>query len=271
MNAKWRVRLVPADLVAILVAGWAAQPLLSAASTNSVPTPLKYEEPKLLTGNIYAKDSRKVLFKFKRVATRSGSNLSVLREYTYPDGKQAARERVKYQGDDLMTYALEELQIGAAGSATVRREPGKQAQGTLLFEYTKDVAAGGKPKTSTEALRSEPLVADMVASFLVSRWPELSRGDKVKCRYVVVPRRETVGFTFVKDSATSYQGRAMVIIRMEATSPIIARLVDPLYFTVEQDSPHRIIQFVGRMTPKIKVGNTWEDLDAIMVFDWPSR
>ena len=165
----------------------------------------------MLTGNLYAKDSRKVLFKFKRAATRSGSNLSVLREYTYPDGKLAAREKVSVQGDDLITYALEELQIGAAGSATSGASRASRLKGTLRFDTPRMSRQAGKPKTSTEALRSEPLVADMVASFLVSRWAELSRGDKVKCRYVVVPRRETVGFTFVKDSETSYQGRAMVI------------------------------------------------------------
>jgi hypothetical protein len=267
MNVERRMRLLPVCLAAIWVGGWASQTPLYADPTNA--TPLRYEEPKLLTATIYAKDSRKVLFKFKRTATRAGSKLSALREYTYPDGKPAARERVTYNGNNLATYTLEELQIGAAGSVLVRREPGNPPKGDLRFAYTKDVSAADKPKVSTEAMRNDCLVSDMVATFLESRWAELAKGEKVKCRYVVVPRRETVGFTFLRDSEATYQGRKAVIIRMEATSPIIAALVDPLYFTVEKEAPHRVFQIVGRVTPKIKVGNAWEDLDAVVVFDWP--
>jgi len=252
---------------------WASQTLAPAASTNTTAPPLKYEAPSLLTGTIYAKDSgqKKVLFHFNRAATRAGSKITVVRDFTYPDGKMAARERAMYDGDDLVSYSLEELQIGAAGSATIRREPGNPLKGTMAFEYTKDVASGAKPKTSTEALRSDTLIGDMVGPFLASHWAELVSGQKMKCRYVVVPGRETVGFAFVEESQTTYQGRRAVIVRMEATSPIIARLVDPLYFTVEADRPHRVLCFVGRMTPKVKVGSSWEDLDALMVFDWPNH
>ena len=260
-------------IAAILIAGWAGQTNCSGDPTNTNGPALKYEDPKLLLGTVYAKDSgqQQVLFKFKRVATRSGSTLNVLREYTYPDGKPAARERVVYDGDDLVSYALDELQVGAAGAVKVRREAGKPTKSALLFEYTKDLASGSKLKTSTEALRNDTLTGDMVAPFLVSHWAELLNGEKLKCRYVVVPRRETVGFTFAKESETASQGRAVVIIKMEPTSLIIARLVDPVFFTVEKDGQHRVLQYVGRVTPKAKAGNKWDDLDATFVFEWPSR
>ena len=205
MSAKCRAKLRPIRIAAILIGGWASQTTSFGDATNTNGTPSKYEEPKLLMGTVYAKDSgrQQALFKFKRVATRSGSSLNVLREYTYPDGKPAARERFVYDGDDLVSYALDELQVGAAGSVKVRRDPGIPAKSALLFEYTKDLASGGKPKTSTEALRNETLTGDMVATFIASHWGELSRGEKVKCRYVVVPRRETVGFTFAKESQTT--------------------------------------------------------------------
>jgi hypothetical protein len=111
-----------------------------------------------------------------------------------------------YDGDDLVSYALEELQNGAAGSAKIRREPGNTTKGTVLFEYNKALAAGSKPKTSTEALRNETLTRDMVATFLLVHWGELSRGERVKWRYVVVPRRDTVSFTFAEESETTAQG-----------------------------------------------------------------
>ena len=265
--------LIPISLVALFIGGGENLTFASAESTNASARPLNYEAPALLTGTIYAKDpgQKQVLFKFKRTATRAGSKISVVREYTYPDGKPAVRERAIYDGDDLVSFALEELQIGAAGSATIRREPGNSLRGTISFEYTEGAASGAKPKTSTEALRNDTVISDMVAPFLASHWAELAGGRKVRCRYVVVPRRETVGFAFVKESETTCQGRKAVILRMEATSFIIARLVDPLYFTVEAEAPHRVFQFVGRLTPKVKVGSAWEDLDGLMIFDWPNR
>jgi len=57
---------------------------------------------------------------------------------------------------------------------------------------------------------------------------------------------------------------------MGASSPIIAALVDPLYFTVEKVPPHRVFQYAGRTTPKIRTGGKWNDLDAVTVFDWDS-
>ena len=273
MSARCWATSLPIRIAAILIVGWASQTHCSGDPTNISSTPLKYEEPKLLLATVYAKDSgrQQVLFKFKRVATRSGSTLNVLREYTYPNGKPAARERVVYDGDDLASYALDELQIGAAGTVKVRRDPADPARNALLFAYTKNLVSGSQPKTSTEALRNDTLIGDMVAPFLVSHWAELSKGEKVRCRYVVVPRRETVGFTFVKQSETTLQGRGVVIIRMEATSLIIAQLVDPLLFIVEKEGQHRVLQYVGRVTPKAKAGNKWDDLDATVTFEWPSR
>jgi hypothetical protein len=122
----------------------------------------------------------------------------------------------------------------------------------------------------TEALADNTLIGDMVGPFLVSHWDALRRGERVKCRYIVLPRRETVGFTFVKAPESMQPGRDVLIVRMEASSPLLAALVDPLFFTIEQAPPHRVLQYVGRTTPQVQVGGKWKDLDAVTVFDWES-
>jgi hypothetical protein len=227
-----------------------------------------YEEPKYLTGAIYAPDSDRLLFKFKRVASRSGSRLEVRREFTYPDGKLAARERVIYEGDALESVELEELQVGAVGSARIRRASDDAAKGSIEFEFGKE--PGGRLKVRTEGIREKPLIADMVGPFLKSQWEALAHGEAVKCRYIVVPRKETVGFTFTKDAASTWHGRQVLTVRMEATSPFVAALVNPLVFTIEQAPPHRVLQYVGRTTPKIQAGGKWKELDGVTVFDWDS-
>ena len=73
-----------------------------------------------------------------------------------------------------------------------------------------------------------------------------------------------------KESEATSHGRAVLIIKMEATSPIIAALVDPVVFTAEKAGQHHILQYVGRATPKTWNGAKWDDLDALTVFDWPA-
>ncbi len=243
---------------------------VAAEATNTGSIFSVYEEPKLLTGAVYGSEpgSKKLLYKFTRVATRSGSQVKVQRDFTYPDGKLASREVITYEGNALVSFELEEQQIGASGSAKIRRERDNPAKNGIDFSYSK--GPGGKAKLRTEDLAGNTLNSDMIANFLAAHWDKLARGEKLKSRYIVVPRAETVGFTFVKEPETTGQDRKVTIVRMEATSAILAALVDPLFFTMENAPPHRVLQYAGRTTPKIQVSGKWKDLDAVTVFDWSS-
>jgi hypothetical protein len=231
---------------------------------------LKYEDPKVLRGSIYLQpfDGKKLLFNFQRVANRSGTTLRAQRSYTYPDGRLAVRERVVYEGDALVAYELEDLQTGAVGSARIRHAQDMRDQGNIRFQYRK--RSGDRLSASTEDLRENTLIDDMVGPFLASHWDELVRGEAVHCRLIVVAGRETVRFTFVKTSAPAGQGGDALTVRMEASSPFVAALVDPLVFKIEKAPPHHILQYFGRTTPKIQAGSKWNDLDAVTVFDLES-
>ena len=235
-----------------------------AAEVSDTPA-LKYEAPASLTGTLYDQAGTNVLFKFRRTATRAGTNLNVLREYTWPDGKLAARETVTYQGDKLAGYNLDELQIGAYGSAKIIHDPTNNAAGKIEFNYA---VPNGRLEKATESLRPDTLTSDMVAPFLADHWAELSKGREVKCRYLVVPRKETVGFAFARHAESRWRGTPVVVIRMEPSSWIIRQIVEPLFFTVEKEGQHRILQYTGRTTPKIKSKGGWKDLDALSIFDW---
>lgn len=227
--------------------------------------PLKYEDPVSLTGTIYDATGTNVLFAFNRTATRAGTNLNVRREYTAPDGTLAARETVNYQGDKLVAYALDELQTGANGGATIRYDPLNPAAGKIEFN---SLVPTGKLENAIESLRPDTLTSDMVGPFLSDHWTDLLNGREVKCRYLVVPRRETFGFTFTRQRETIWRGKPAVVIRMEASSWVVGLNVDPLFFTMEKNGRHRVLQYTGRVTPKIKSKAGWKDLDAVTVFDW---
>jgi hypothetical protein len=59
-----------------------------------------------------------------------------------------------------------------------------------------------------------------------------------------------------------------MIVTLQPSSIIIARLVDPLHFVIEKDGQHRVLQYSGRTTPSIRKNGKWDDLDAVTVFDW---
>jgi hypothetical protein len=92
----------------------------------------------------------------------------------------------------------------------------------------------------------------------------------VNCRYIVVPRAETVGFSFTKHSETARGDEAVLVVKMQPTSRLLAALIQPLYFSIERVPPHRVLRYVGRTTPKIQAKGKWNDLDAVTVFDWQS-
>lgn len=227
--------------------------------------PLKYEAPSPFTATIYDATATNVLFKFKRTATRSGTNLNVLREYVYPDGKLAARETVIYEGDTLVSYALDDAQTGATGRAKILHDSRDKASGKIEFNYS---VSNGRLEHATEALPPDTLNGDMVGPFIADHWEDLVNEREVNSRQLVIPRLETVGFTFVKQTETIWRGKPVVIIRMKPSSWLIGLIVDPLLFTVEKNGQHRVLQYTGRTTPKIKSKAGWKDLDAVTIFDW---
>lgn len=231
--------------------------LLHAADGN-----IDYLDPKVFTGTIYSDASLKqVLFKFRRTATSSGSEIHVVREFNLPNGKLAAREQVVYEGNQLKSITLEEMQAGARGVAEVQSVGG---EAKMNFNYTE----GSTKKTGSEKFLNDILTSDMVGPFIAAHFDEIARGAVVKCRLISVSRAETVGFKFLKESDATWQGKPVMVVTLQPSSVIIAHLVDPLHFVVEKDGMHRVLEYTGRTTPSIEKNGKWEDLDAVTVFDW---
>jgi len=225
-----------------------------------------YLAPKLLTGSIYDRPGGRLLFTFRRTATQTGDVVSVLREFHNPDGSLAALERVRYERGRLVRFELDEGQIGATGNALVEPLPNQRQR--IQFQYTTRSTRADRPKRESETLRDQVLINDMLPGFMTDHWDELTRGETVQFRYIVVPRLETIAFKLKRESAGDLRGKKVVRIKMEPSSRLIAQFLDPLVFTVEADPPHRILQYWGRTTPKIRSGQSWNDLDALSVFNW---
>ncbi|HLX72033.1 MAG TPA: hypothetical protein VKV04_20650 [Verrucomicrobiae bacterium] len=231
-------------------------------SARAVNTTIDYGEPENLTGTVYADGTlTRVLFTFRRTATRSGSTVQVYRDFYLPDGTLAARERVIYQGGQLKSFSLDDFQIGSRGSAVV--QPSAR-EAKMNFQY----AVGTTRRNGNEKFMDQILVNDMVGQYISSHWEALARGQVLKCRVVSIPRAETVGFKFFKESETTWHGKPVMIVKAQPTSFLIAQLVAPLHFIVDKTGAHNVLEYTGRTTPKFRKNGKWEDLDAVTVIDW---
>lgn len=267
------LRGAPALSALLLWCGATSGPTLLWAApdpTNAAAGPLAYEEPRLLVGDILPMngDAKKLLFRSRRTSERAGNTVKVTCEYTYPDGKLAARDRIVYEAGRLVSSETEEFQTGEKGVAAIKADPKDPSRRKIFFEYRVGQGADAKTSTDTEVLANDTLVDDMIPGFIASHWDTLSAGTPARFRYIALSRKETVGFKLVKESEQVWKGIPAVRIRMEPTSFIIARLVDPLYFVAEKQAPHRILEYIGRTTPMLADGAKWKDLDADTVFEW---
>jgi len=169
-----------------------------------------------------------------------------------------------YENGKLVSYDLEELQSGAKGRAVLQPERSNGERQNISFEYAPSADTAKERKS--EGPRKDVLINDMIPGFIVSHWDELMKGTTLKFRFIVLSRLETIGFKLVKESETTWHDKPVVWLKMEPTSPLIARLVQPVRFTVERGGEHQILQYIGRTTPMIKRAGKWEDLDAITIF-----
>jgi hypothetical protein len=226
-----------------------------------------YAEPKLFTGTLYEIGSgqKKMLHTFRRTATRSGSTVHVEREFLGTNGSVTAVEIVIYESGRLVSFQMQEFQAQVSGSIQIAPDPKNPQRQLLFIGYARGL---NPPKGDAQNLQPDTLTDDTIYPFMMLHWDDLMRGDAVKFRFISLEHERTFLFRLVKTGESVQKGRTVEQIRMEPTSLFVARFVNPLNFIVEKDSPHHILSYTGRTTPRVKKGKAWKYLDAETVFDW---
>lgn len=213
-----------------------------------------------LTATVYEKDSDKktVLFKWERMEEGDPQNLKIKLIYTTPEHQPAVIEDIQYENGKLKKYTVDHKQTGESGSVDVR-------DGKLFFSYTKD----GKTETDDEKYpeKDNLILTGTMCDYLAAHQDTILKGDEVEARFVVLHRKETVGFKFFKVSEGKQDGKETITVKMKPTSFIIAAIVNPLFITFQKEGFH-VIEIVGRTMPKKQVDGKWKDLDADTVYFW---
>lgn len=249
-------------LLAGLLAVWPGRANDMAAAPNHLA------EPKLLTGTIYQKDSdrKKILFLFQRTATQTGDTLRVERKFLQPDGALVAVENIVYQAGQLTDYTMSEPRANIFGDIQTMPDPKEPGARRILIDYCHPPAA--RKKIEGEPLLPDTLIADNLYPFIIAHWQELMSGANVKFRFVSLEQECTYNFQLTKESESSLNHHPVVRLKMTPTSSLVSMMVSPLFFTLEKDGDRRLLNYVGRTTPRVKKGKVWKYLDAETVFDW---
>ena len=229
-----------------------------------------YAEPKLLTGTLYEIGShqKKVLYTFRRTAVQSGAVVHVERQFFRTNGIMAAVDKVVYKSNRLESYRMQDFQARVSGAVRVAPDPKNPARQQIFISYGPGLVP---PIGNAQNLPFDIVYDDTVYPFILAHWDALMRGDIVKFHFISFEWERTFTFQFAKTGEFVQHNQPVAQITMQPVSVLIAPFVDPLIFTVEKASPHRVLSYNGRTTPRIQKGDTWKYLDAETVFNYPAK
>jgi hypothetical protein len=202
-------------------------------------------------------DRSKHMFDYKNEFEVGGDKKTMLTTFLDLEGKVLVVEKtvvkVGENGvESLVSFEQDHQQLATVGKIEV-------ADGKAGFSFTKD----GKTKTASETVEPNYIVSSMVLGFVQANWEKLINGETLKVRLGVVDRRESVGFSFSKESATADK----VVIKMKPTSMIISALVAPLRFTFQSESK-KLVELEGRAAVKVQKDGKFKDFDGFTVYTY---
>jgi len=238
------------------------------ATNAPAAEPFDYAQPARVTGTVFESGSkpRRVLFHFERVATRNGATVHVERKFILPDGTVAATEDIVYESGRLVSLEMKEFQAGLWGTMQIKADAKHPARHKIVITHGKDGET--KKAGTTDDLEPDTLVDDTIYPFILAHWDQLMQGGTVKFRLVSLEWEKTFGFKLVRAGESVVDGKTVVLVRMELTNALLAEFMNPVFFRLEKDGAHRLVEYLGRTTPRIRSGKSWKYLDADTVFDW---
>jgi len=224
----------------------------SAFLLNKAARDVKTYGDLIYKGSVFKLDGKRTspLYVYER-RVRSVGPLQVSTSFTHDEYEVALIQMATHDpAYSLKEYNEYQFQLGEVGSVNIS---GTTAHFRLL--------SGERERRAQEIVTLPVVVGPTLYGFIYQNWERLLSGDKVDFRFAVISRLETVGFVLQKVSSSDN----LVRIRMKASSPFIALMVDPIYFTFSPD--RRLVSLEGRVPTKLQKGNGWVDLDAFVEYD----
>ena len=140
------------------------------------------------------------LYKVKHDETLTDEKLKFHNVYSYPDGKEAFTEDVELKGTEVISYRVNQKQLGDEGSIEVKDKK-------VIFTYKKK---DHEAKTSEEDYVDNLAIGPSLVPYMQKNWDKIKAGEKIRVRLAVPDRRETVGFDLFKDNSAKPTAACLV-------------------------------------------------------------
>ncbi len=214
----------------------------------------------ILKGKIFDQegDPSTVLFSFERTErTEGGKRIVEGKYFEVPGNTLALHEKLIYAQGATLFERYEYERAISNESAVVEIRDGK-----IHFSYNDN----GKKEDNKEKLEENTINRDEIVPFIKRNWDKLMKGEKLKSRFVLPDRAETIGFGLRKRENVTEKGIAAVRVVMFALSPFVAAVAGDTFLTFETAGEHRLLKVEGR-TPVLKrVGKAFKTLNGRIEF-----
>lgn len=239
---KFRTAHVATCLIGLCLLAWQAQPVAAQESTVKL--------------DLYELNSSTLIYRGLRREIEKNGVVNETTVYTDLKGVEIHKIEVIYRKKNLglVSYRLRDLVIGKEADLTYR-------DGKVAIRF---LEKSGEDEDTDEVEWTETVAfSSAVVPLIVRGWERLLGGGEVVFDYLVPSRQETVEFRVRMDRRGSLNGVKATFMRMEPDSWIIRALVDPIFFIIEDDPRHRILEYQGRSSIPTKEG---DDQDLRLVY-----
>jgi hypothetical protein len=199
-------------------------------------------------------DKKTHLFNFRRDDEIKGPLKIIRTQYVNLDETKALYDETTFNQGRLEKFVLHQAQLKQVSEIEIKEDG-------IYYSHTED----GKTSTSKDDLEKNFVVGPSMGELLRAHWTELLEGKDVDIRFAVPDRKETFGFTLLKQENPEDPANT-VIIKMKAISFFIGLVVKPFYMTFTKKEM-KLLNFKGMLLPKKKVEDKWKDIFGEIIYD----
>ena len=219
--------------------------LLLAATVGSPPA--AWAQQQTIRLELFELEGGPLKYSGERQVSVANGVVREVTSYRDPAGQEVQHLEAVYREENLglASYRLRDMVVG-------REEDLVYKEGKVEVRFV--AKAGADPDTDVVDWQDSFAFSAVVVPLIVRNWERLRGGGELTFDLLVPSRQDTVGFRVRMDRAAELDGAPVTIMRMEPGSWIIRRLVDPMYFAIENAPSHRVLEFQGRSTIPTKSG-----------------
>lgn len=250
-RVRWLIggRLWTAALLALLE-------LLPSLAAAQAPAPAEHT----VNLNLLPLQGDTVRYRGVRTFREADGRVTVTTVFTDSAGQTIQRTEGVYEAADLapVSWQLSDLRSG---------EEERLAREGEVVRMRYRASAGEAPDEDTVDWEPPMAFTPTVEALIEREWARLAAGETVTFRLLVPSRQDSFAFRLQRaDDPAPPAGR--VRLRMEPDSWLVRQLVDPLFFLLDADPPHRLREFRGRSSIRTEEG---ELQDLRIVYAYPDE